>query len=294
MLVVRPLGGFGEAMTSPGEIMKRRPKRNRVIAVVAILVLASVGWGILYLMQIPHWGTAAQSPLHSAVLADDLALARTLLPKAPPGSADEQLFYPRSATMAEFLISSGASVHARAHGNYTPLHFAAAMGFEEVVDVMLRHGADVNAQDDGKNTPLMLATGLGGDPDEGFEIQGREMSPPRHLAIVQKLLRAGAKVDMRDSGGMTALGWAAEHGSPIMIVKALVDAGADVNAHSVDNITPLHGAVFTGDLEMVRYLLEHGADITVKEWQGKTPFDCVQGTGPDADAMRKLLTKPTP
>ncbi len=274
--------------------MKRSPLVKLLIAIVALMMLVSVAWGILFVLRIPHWGVAEQSPLYSAVLANDLASVKILLPKAPPGSQDEQLFYARSAPMAEFLISSGASVHARAHGNYTPLHFAAAMGFEDVVDVLLRHGADVNAAHDGKSTPLMLATGLGGDPDEGFEIQGREMSPARHLAIVQKLLRAGAKVDMRNSGGMTALGCATEHGSPLAIVKALVEAGADVNARSVDNITPLHGAALTGDLETVRYLVEHGANITVKEWQGKTPLDCVQGTGPDADEMRKLLTKPVP
>jgi ankyrin repeat protein len=268
--------------------MTRASASFLLLALAAFLLLAV---GMFFLWRIPHWGTATQSPLHSAVLADDLARAKALLPNAVPHSADDQLFYARSATMAEFLISSGASVNARAHGNYTPLHFAAAIAAEDVVAVLLRHGAEVNAIDDGKITPLMLAVGFGGDPDEGLELQGLVMSEARQLAVIRLLLNAGAKVDMRDSGGMTALGRATSGFNSKGVVPVLVEAGANVNAHSVDNITPLHGAAYHGDLATVRYLVEHGADITVKEWQGKTPLDCVQATGPDADEMRKLLTK---
>ncbi|HET7789771.1 MAG TPA: ankyrin repeat domain-containing protein [Gemmatimonadales bacterium] len=43
-------------------------------------------------------------------------------------------------------------------------------------------------------------------------------------------------------------------------VKALVGAGAPVNAKQDKGWAPLHEAVNRGDLEMTRYLLEHGAD----------------------------------
>jgi len=136
----------------------------------------------------------------------------------------------------------------------------------------------------------MLAVGNGpGDPDEGFETHGFEKTDARRLASTMLILKAGATVDLRDSGGMTALGRAAQGWHSKEVVHALVEAGADVNVRSVDNITPLHLAAFSGDLATVRFLVEHGADITAKEWQGKLPIDAVQGTGSDADEMRKLL-----
>ena len=271
--------------------MKRSPAFSVMIAVLALMLLIGAGWGVVRLWRSPHWGVAEQSPIHSAVLADDLTQAKALIPKAPAGSADAQLFYARSAAMAEFLIASGASSNARAHGNYTPLHFAAVYHLGDVVTVLLAHGADPNAVDDGKTTPLMLAVGFGGDPDAGFENNGIKMSEARQLTVIRMLLAAGAKVDMRDSGGMTALCRATTRFNAKEVVPVLVEAGSDVNARSVGKETPLHGAAFCGDLQTVRYLVEHGADVTVKEWQGKTPRDCVQGTGPDADEMRRLLTK---
>ena len=56
----------------------------------------------------------------------------------------------------------------------------------------------------------------------------------------------------------------------VAIVVALVEAGADPNARSAQGTTPLHTAAFVGDARVVRYLLAHGADITVKSDQGQT------------------------
>jgi len=271
--------------------MKRPATLHVLSAAVAFILLVSVAGGVIMLRGIPHWGAAEQSPLHSAVLADNLARVKTLLPKAPAGAADEQLFYARSSAMAELLLSSGASVNARAHGSSTPLHFAAALGVEEVVAVLLRHGAEVNAVDDGKRTPLMSAVTFGMDPDLGFESAGFEKTEARRLAVTQLLLKSGARVDQRDSGGTTALGHATTAGHSKEITELLVNAGADVNSRSVDNITPLHGAAFSRDLQTIRFLVEHGADVTIKDWQGKRPIDFIEGTNPEAEEIRKLFTK---
>jgi len=268
-------------------------RRRSLYLLFALVVVAGFTTAILVLPSefAAHWGTARQSPLHSAVLADDLPTVKSLLPKAPSGSASQQLFYARSAAMAELLIASGASVHARAHGNYTPLHFAAAIGATDVMQVLLKHGADPNVINDGKVTPLMLGVGFGGDPDEGFEVKGVLKTDAQRLAACSLLINAGAKVDVPDSGGETALGYAAGQSGSVEIIKSLVMAGANVNSHTTDNVTPLHSAARAGDYDTIRYLLQHGADPTVKEWQGKRPVDCLQATGPDADKIRELLSK---
>ena len=47
-------------------------------------------------------------------------------------------------------------------------------------------------------------------------------------------------------------------------VKALVEAGHDVNQRTPHGTAPLMGAVTEGHAEMCRFLIEHGAKITVR------------------------------
>ncbi len=47
-------------------------------------------------------------------------------------------------------------------------------------------------------------------------------------------------------------------------MKALVEAGHDVNQRTPEGTTPLMGAVSEGHAEMCRFLIEHGADVTVR------------------------------
>jgi ankyrin repeat protein len=68
------------------------------------------------------------------------------------------------------------------------------------------------------------------------------------------------------------------------IMRMLLDAGESPNrynpmgAHS--HATPLHQAAFRGSGEMVRLLVEHGADVNMKDvlWQG-TPADWAEYGG---------------
>ena len=53
----------------------------------------------------------------------------------------------------------------------------------------------------------------------------------------------------------------------------LIKAGAPVNHQQVDGSTPLHGASYYGQKEIVEMLLEHGADPTVKNRFGNTPAE---------------------
>eukprot|EP00731_Ephydatia_muelleri_P037200 Em0417g1a len=54
---------------------------------------------------------------------------------------------------------------------------------------------------------------------------------------------------------------------------ALIKAGAPVNHQQVDGSTPLHGASFYGQREIVEMLLEHGADPAIKNRFGCTPAE---------------------
>lgn len=56
--------------------------------------------------------------------------------------------------VVEYLLQSGANVHARDDGGLIPLHNACSFGHAEVVNLLLRHGADPNARDNWNYTPL--------------------------------------------------------------------------------------------------------------------------------------------
>ncbi|XP_067667145.1 protein fem-1 homolog B-like [Haliotis asinina] len=89
--------------------------------------------------------------------------------------------------------------------------------------------------------------------------------------VVQVLL-SNFRVDHEQTGtvkfegyvieGATAL-WCAAGAGHFGVVKYLVEHDADVNHPTLTNSTPLRAACFDGRLDIVRYLVEHGADLTI-------------------------------
>jgi ankyrin repeat protein len=61
-------------------------------------------------------------------------------------------------------------------------------------------------------------------------------------------------------------------------VRYLVEElGADVNARDLNGYSPLHHAAARGDNELILYLVERGADVTVVSRQGETTVDMANG-----------------
>jgi ankyrin repeat protein len=64
---------------------------------------------------------------------------------------------------ARMLILAGADVTPARGGSgapragWTALHYCAAQGFVELVELLVEHGADINAQDEQGKTPLTIA-----------------------------------------------------------------------------------------------------------------------------------------
>ena len=64
----------------------------------------------------------------------------------------------------------------------------------------------------------------------------------------------------------------------LVAVKFLIEeAGAEVDVRDVNAYTALHHAASRGDDELVLYLIEHGADVTVVSRKGQTTADMANG-----------------
>jgi ankyrin repeat protein len=83
-------------------------------------------------------------------------------------------------------------------------------------------------------------------------------------------------INTQDKSGWTALLWAIASNSDLEIVKLLVEAGADVNLSDNRLTTPLMRACRPKDISCVQYLIEKGADISHRDDKGRTAllFTC--------------------
>lgn len=192
---------------------------------------------------------------------------------------------PREAVKA--LIDARADVNAYCVQHDTPLGSAAAAGNVEAAEELIKAGADVNG---GRNmTPLALATRGGRVPmiellvKNGAKVNDPN-NPPLHWAgkpqAAQALLDAGAKVDLRNRHGQTALHLTTGHWVPnAETVKLLIAAKADVNARSKTASTPLLEAIRHGDLDIVKLLVAAGADAEAKDEKGNTPLSLAGKAG---------------
>ena len=148
---------------------------------------------------------------------------------------------------------------------------AALQGNADAIARGLRQGIDVNAVGEAERTALQLASFDG------------------HTDVVNVLLKNGSKVDQLDASGRTALMYAST-GANVETVKALLKA--DANVHLVDKVeqfNPLMWAAAEGQTEVVRLLLDAGADPTKQDVDGETALDFARDKR-HADVI-KLLTK---
>ena len=73
------------------------------------------------------------------------------------------------------------------------------------------------------------------------------------------------------------------------MLDKLLSKGADVNAQTLDDSTLLHLAADDNDIWLVKALLEHGADKTLKDEQGRTAYDVAERC--QYDAIKRALSK---
>jgi ankyrin repeat protein len=112
-----------------------------------------------------------------------------------------------------------------------------------------------------------------------------------HPATVSLLAQLGADVEARDSGGSTALLYAANN-QYADTVLALLKCGADVSVSNNLGSTALHHVAAAGHKDIVRMLVEAKADIGRRDNSGRTPW--IVAVHKNKSAGLKALLEPDP
>ena len=163
--------------------------------------------------------------------------------------------------MAELLVKAGADANAANDFRMTPLSQACTNASAGFVDLLLKAGANPNTPIGTGETPLMTCARAG------------------TADAVRMLLVHGADVNAKEPNqNQTALMWAAAQQHQ-KVLQALIEANADLKAHTKSGFTALHFAARVGDMESIRTLLGAGVDVNLKSQP-----DPVSGRGQGAGA----------
>uniref|UniRef100_A0A8C9ETD6 K Homology domain-containing protein n=1 Tax=Pavo cristatus TaxID=9049 RepID=A0A8C9ETD6_PAVCR len=212
----------------------------------------------------------------------------------------------------QFLISKGANVNrATANNDHTVVSLACAGGHLAVVELLLAHGADpTHRLKDGST--MLIEAAKGGHtnvvsylldypnnvlpvpaadlsqltppsqdqsqvprvpvhtlamvvPPQEPDRTPQENSPPLVGVVVDLLLARGANKEHRNVSDYTPLSLAAS-GGYVNIIKILLNAGAEINSRTGSKlgISPLMLAAMNGHVPAVKLLLDMGSDINAQ------------------------------
>jgi ankyrin repeat protein len=170
-----------------------------------------------------------------------------------------------AAAVKSICRSHQSLVLAEDEAGRTALDIAIKYNDPEVVQILVDAGSDMYHESARLGMPLPAAASFG------------------QLKIIEILIAAGCDIDrqpQREStlGHGTAL-HTAVRARKIEAVRFLLEKHATVGVHAkfLDGVTPLHSAAVNDPeepetIDIVRLLLDHGADINAKSDDGKTPL----------------------
>jgi ankyrin repeat protein len=202
----------------------------------------------------------------------------------------------RSAATVRLLLAKGADPKVTDSFKNTLLNAAAAGNDIETIRMIIDSRVDVNAANVLGMTPLMVSAGDNGNV-QAVKMLLAKGAQVNAVCLAPFLYAGGApKSGVPQLSSLTALGLAAPFGPPDL-VKALVDAGGNVNAKDVRDMTPLMLAVGTDhqDPAVIQLLLDHDAKLEPKSVLGETAHDWARKIGlPAGIQLLRVQTEEAP
>jgi len=159
----------------------------------------------------------------------------------------------------ELFLGMKMDVNSINSKNQTPLHLACKYQHLKIVKTLLENGANPNFEDNENNTTLYIAICAG------------------NVDIVKLLLSYGADVNNGENSKIPI--HRAIEQNMIEILSELIKNGADVNAESLDQFTPLVRAVMKGHLQCAEILIDHNSNLEQKVESSQTLLHLVAKHG---------------
>ena len=204
--------------------------------------------------------------------------------------------YAAPEAMKEALMTQNPNVQDKA--GWTALHHIAMYGGisyyfmpEKIIQVLADSGADINAENKYRASPLMIAS-------------AKAFLCERMFESVKILIRNGADYRMKDKG-RNAKNWllngnGGRYGFQTAMIEEIYDeitnsaeniGFPNINLHTAYDYTPLmRDDVFNdiNDINTVKYFLEHGADISVRNREGETALSLADKNS-DTEKMTLII-----
>jgi len=240
---------------SKGESMFDPHERHSTVRALTALLLASTFAGVAA-------AETTDSRLIEAARMQDQKSVRTFLNQKLDVNARSSdgstallwLAHWNDVDAAELLLKAGADANAANDFRVTPLSEACINGSAALVRLLLKSGANPNTAIATGETPLMTCAKTGA------------------LDAVRLLIEYGAAVNAKEPAqNQTALMWAAAE-RHTDVVKAFIEAHADLKAFTKQGFTAIHFAARVGDLESVKALLAAGVDINILTQGGTSGY----------------------
>lgn len=235
----------------------------------------------LLLMNLASWGYAMEQTksIFEAVSAGDIEALEGILKKDPSlvnvrNEKEQTPLYIAAAEgnveAAKLLLSHGADVNGGAEGwDWRPIVHAAWNNRIEMVKLLIQHGADV--------------TRTGGQP---VHYAGQR----RHKEVCRILVEAGAIDDLIDppDPDVISVFRAAYSYDSKALAEILKSKPGLADARDVDGRAPMHEAGTNGAFQVVKVLINAGADVNAKNDSGETPVQRAAAHG-HRDVVRLLV-----
>ena len=222
------------------------------------------------------------TPLHLAAYSNQVKVVRFLVEKGADVDASDYFlwrtyYYTTDSSLFNYLVKKSDFVESEYVLNPSPslyIYIAAIVGDLNRVKKYSAHLKNINIRDSIFQIPLLHYAVAGGN-----------------VEVIKYLLSKGADINISDNDGITPIHIAAGTGQ-IEALKYLIENGADPTKKSNDGATALHFAASGGQFETAKYLVESGlVDVNIRDNDGNTPLHFAVKYGNSADLVRYLIDK---